>query len=105
MQPYNQAPNNQGPPRHPQQQGQMNYQQPRQGQGPPRGPGQPGQQGGGFLDFNQISSAPSKYPREELPENLEENMELGGAYQEFVYKLGDCCGNIAAICQCCCCCV
>ena len=32
-------------------------------------------------------------------------MELGGAYQEFVYKLGDCCGNIAAICSCCCCCV
>lgn len=53
MQPYNQIPNNQGQPRPPQQQGQMNYQRP-QGQGPPRGP--PGQQqGGGYLDFNRIS--------------------------------------------------
>jgi len=43
---------------------------------------------------------PSKYPRKELPESLEDNMELGGAYQEFVYKLGDCCGNLRIVCPC-----
>ena len=26
------------------------------------------------LDFNHISDMPSKYPRDELPENLERNM-------------------------------
>lgn len=30
-------------------------------------------------------------------------MELGGAYQEFVYKLGNCCGSIRIFCPCCCC--
>ena len=45
---------------------------------------------------------PSKYPREDLPENLERNMELGGSYQEFIYKLGNCCGT-CAVCPCWCC--
>lgn len=26
------------------------------------------------FDFNRISDLPSKYPREEIPENLEKNM-------------------------------
>lgn len=40
-------------------------------------PSQPiNQQNNNFqgLDFNRISDLPSKYPRAELPENLEENM-------------------------------
>lgn len=32
------------------------------------------QQGAQFLDFNKIAELPSKYPRQELPENCEENM-------------------------------
>ena len=46
---------------------------------------------------------PSKYPRKDLPENLEGNMELGGGYQEFIFSLGNCCGNLRTICPCCCC--
>lgn len=63
------------------------------------------QQGGGngFLDFNQISELPTKYPRPEMPENCEENMELGGTYQEFLYCIGDCCGNVRIVVPCCCC--
>ena len=79
-------------------QGQKQQMKPNQGQGQ----GQGNNQGAGF-DFNRISEMPSKYPREEIPENLEENMELGGTYQEFVYKLGDCCGCIRIVCPCCCC--
>ncbi len=30
-------------------------------------------------------------------------MELGGTYQSFIYKLGDCCGNVRIVCPCCCC--
>ena len=87
--------------------------QPNQGQQmrpPQQQYGQNRNQGGGFgqknpnenkfLDFNQISEVPSKYPRKELPESLEGNMELGGSYQEFVYKLGDCCGNLRIVCPC-----
>lgn len=55
------------------------------------------------FDFHRIGEMPSKYPREELPESLEGNMELGGSYQEFVYKLGDCCGNLRICVPCCCC--
>lgn len=81
----------------------------------PRPPPHQGQRGsnpnqnqggyGGKLAFNEISDLPSKYPRQDLPENQEDNMELGGAYQEFIYKLGNCCGCFKTICQCFCCCV
>ena len=79
----------------------------RQGNPPPARGSNPNNPNGfgGKIAFNQISDLPSKYPREELPENLEDNMELGGAYQEFIYKLGDCCGCLKTILQCCCCCV
>ena len=30
-------------------------------------------------------------------------MELGGTYQEFVYKLGDCCGCCRIVVPCLCC--
>lgn len=30
-------------------------------------------------------------------------MELGGTYQEFVYKLGDCCGCLRICVPCLCC--
>lgn len=30
-------------------------------------------------------------------------MELGGGYQDFIYSLGNCCGNIRTIFPCCCC--
>jgi hypothetical protein len=30
-------------------------------------------------------------------------MELGGTYQEFIYSLGNCCGNIRLCCPCLCC--
>ena len=52
------------------------------------------------IDFDNISDLPSKYPRELLPENLEANMELGGTYQNFIYKLGNCCGNLRLVCPC-----
>lgn len=55
------------------------------------------------LDFNRISDMPSKYPRQELPENLEGNLELGGGYQDFIFSLGNCCGNLRTILPCCCC--
>jgi hypothetical protein len=55
------------------------------------------------IDFDKISDLPSKYPREVLPENLEENMELGGTYQNFIFSLGNCCGNLRLCCPCLCC--
>lgn len=30
-------------------------------------------------------------------------MELGGTYQEFIYSLGNCCGNVRLCCPCLCC--
>ena len=45
----------------------------------------------------------SKYPRPELPESNEKNLDLGGSYQNFLYSLGNCCGNFKLICPCLCC--
>jgi hypothetical protein len=56
---------------------QMRPQQQHYGQ--PRG-NQPANQNA-FIDYQKISDIPSKYPRVELAESLEDNMELGGSYQ------------------------
>ncbi len=56
---------------------QMRPQQQQYGQ--PRG-NQPVNQNA-FIDYQKISDIPSKYPRVELAESLEDNMELGGSYQ------------------------
>ncbi len=72
---------------------------------PPQQPIRPSQGTGKdfSLDFNKISDMPTKYPRPDLPENLEQNMELGGTYQNFIYSLGNCCGNLRMCCPCLCC--
>ncbi|CAD8204138.1 unnamed protein product [Paramecium pentaurelia] len=41
-----------------------------------------------------------RYPREELPENQEQNLDLGGSYQSYLYNCGECCGNCKAVCPC-----
>jgi hypothetical protein len=54
-------------------------------------------------DYNRISDLTSKYPRQIVPENQDQNMELGGVYQSFVYKLGQCMGCCRTYIPCCCC--
>lgn len=55
------------------------------------------------FDYNRISATTMKYPRQLVHENQEHNMELGGVYQEFVYKLGECLGCCRTYVPCCCC--
>lgn len=54
-------------------------------------------------DYNHTTNLETKYPRQQIPENQEHNMELGGTYQNFVYKLGECFGCLRTYIPCCCC--
>ena len=62
-----------------------------------------GNQNNPIFDYNRISDLTSKYPRQPMPESLEANLELGGTYQSFLYKLGECCGCCRTYFPCCCC--
>jgi len=62
-----------------------------------------GNQNNPIFDYNRISDLTSKYPRQPMPENQEQNMELGGVYQSFLYKLGECFGCCRTYIVCCCC--
>lgn len=56
-----------------------------------------------LFDYDHVEVIKVKYPRQEIPEIAEENMELGGVYQEFIYKLGECLGCCRTYIPCCCC--
>lgn len=56
-----------------------------------------------LFDYDHVEVVKVKYARQEIPEVAEENMELGGVYQEFIYKLGECLGCCRTYIPCCCC--